>query len=250
MTEQHSFVVTGANSYLGRALAIQLSKNNDNLVFLTSRTPFDYSDLQKKKNVKYLPDIDLLNEHHLSILKQNIIEFIPGKFNLINSLGYFRAHEPFENTDISEARRMLESHFLTLYGTVYYLLPLMKERKGGHIIAFSCNSVKYRYPYMASFTAAKAAIESFVGTIANEFGGHGINANSIALSSLQTPFVKDSKPNGDYDHYLDLKDVSIMVEDLVKSSFKIMNGNTISMYEYSDTFFNEGYFSRIRTSNK
>lgn len=247
MTEQHSFVVTGANSYLGRALANQLSGNESNLVLLTSRTPFDFSELEKKKNVRYLPNIDLLNEQHLELLKQNIIDFIPGKFNLINSLGYFRAHEPFENTDIAEARKMLESQFLTLYGVVYYLLPLMKERNGGHIIAFSCNSVKYRYPYMASFTAAKAAVESFIGTIANEFGGDGINANSIAFSSLQTPFVKASKPYGDYEHYLHLEDVSKVVEEIVKSPFRLMNGNTISMYEYSETFFNQGYYQRVKT---
>ena len=177
MEEQHSFVITGANSYLGRSLANHLSSTESNLVFLTSRTPYDFSELEKKPNVKYLPNIDLLNENHLETLKQNIEKFIPNKFNVINSLGYFRAHEPFENTDIPEARKMMESQFMTLYGVVYSLLPLLKERKGGHIIAFSCNSVKYRYPYMASFTAAKAAVESLIGTIANEFGKYGINAN-------------------------------------------------------------------------
>jgi short-subunit dehydrogenase len=246
MIEKQCFLITGANSYLGRELANYLAKNQDNLVFLTSRTPFNFEELELQSNVKYLPNIDLLNERHLEKLKKEVDKFLPNKINILNSLGYFRAHEPFEETNLKEATKMIESQYLTLYGVVYTMLPLMKVRGGGHIIAFSCNSVKYRYPYMASFTASKAAIESFIGCIANEFGNIGILANSLALSSLQTPFVKASKPFGDFEHYLQLEDICKIVEEIVKSPFRLMNGNTISFYEHSDTFFNEGYYQRVR----
>jgi short-subunit dehydrogenase len=247
MSERQSFLITGASSYLGKVLSNYLSKKDSNKVFLTSRSVCNFKDLENLDHVKYLPNIDLLKENDLQKLRSEVEDFFGGKFNIIHSVGYFRAHEPFENTNLEEAKNMVASHYLTLYGVVYAMLPLLRQRKGGHIIAFSCNSVKYRYPYMISFTAAKAAIESFIGGIANEFGKDGILANALALSSLQTPFVRESKPFGDYEHYIHLEDIAALCEELVKNPFKLMNGNTLSLYEYSDTFFHQGYFERIKT---
>lgn len=242
-----SILITGASSYLGRELANYFSKKENYKVFLTSRTEHDFSKLIEQYGVKYLPNIDLINEEHLKKLKLEIQSYFENQFIIVNSLGYFRAHEPFGNTDLSEAKKMIESQYLALYGVIHTLLPLMKKQKGGHIIAFSCNSVKYRYPYMSSFISSKAAVESLIGCIANEFGNYNILANTLALSSLQTPFVKKSKPYGDYDHYLRLNDICKLVEQIIKLPFRIMNGNTISLYDFSKTFFNKGYFQRIKS---
>jgi len=137
-----------------------------------------------------------------------------------------------------------------LYGVCNELIPLMVLRGGGHITAFSCNSVRYCYPHMAAFTSAKAAVETLIKCLANEFSQSGIVANVIALASLQTDSVQKSKPFGDFKHFMSVEEIAKAVLKLSCAEFDYLNGNVISLFRHSDSFFNKGYFERNRASQE
>jgi len=247
MAEKHSFVITGANSFLGKAFAKMLSKNEDYKVFLTSRSKFNFNGLLKKKNVSYLPEIDLTIESDVEKLTAAINDFLPGKFHVINCLGYFPGYETIEEINITTAKNVFDNNVLALYSVANKLLPLMCKRKGGHFIGFSTHTSYQHYPKMVAFTAAKAAVESLIRGIANEYLDKGINANTIALATLLTETELKIKPKGDSKNWLNTDEVCEFVENIILQPSKLISGNVIHIYKYSDSYFHQSYYDRIKS---
>jgi short-subunit dehydrogenase len=250
MAEQNSFVITGANSFLGRAFAEMLSKNESYKVFLTSRKKFNFSKLLKGKNVSYLSGIDLTIEKDVDKLSRKINDFMPGKFHVINCLGFFPGYETIEKINISTAKKVFDSNVITLYSVANKLLPLMIKRKGGHFIAFSTHTSYQNYPRMVAFTTAKVAVESLIRGISNEYLDKGINANTIALATLLTKTEIKIKPQGDSKNWLNTDEVCELVENIILQPMQLMNGNVIHVYKYSNSFFHQSYFDRINDGQK
>lgn len=245
MTEQHSFVITGANSFLGRAFAKTLSNNEAYKVFLTSRNKFNFNGLLKKKNVSYLPEIDLTVESDAKKFADAVNDFLPDQFHVINCLGYFPGYDTLEEINTETAKKIFDSNVIALYSVANNLLPHMCKRKGGHFIGFSTHTSYQHYPRMVAFTAAKIAVESLIRGIANEYLEKGINANTIALATLLTETELKMKPKGDSKNWLNTDEVCEFVENIVLQPSKLISGNVIHIYKYSDTFFHQSYFDRI-----
>lgn len=248
MTEQQSFVITGANSFLGRTFAEFLSKNKNYKVFLTSRSEYDFTELTKNKNVSSLQGIDLTIETDVEKLCDAVNDFMPEKFHIINCLGHFPGYETVENIGIADAKKVFDGNILALYSIANKFIPMMCKRNGGHFVAFSTHTSYQHYPKMVAFTAAKAAVESLIKGIANEYLSKGINANAIALATLLTEVEQKMKPHGDFKNWLDTNEVCQLVENLISQpNNELISGNVIHIYKYSDSYFNQSYFDRINS---
>lgn len=242
-----NLLITGATSSLGRNLAKYIVSNEpEHKLFLISRSHDKELQKLRTKNVKYVSGIDLLEFNYKSNLVEEVNSFFQSSFNIIHSAGDFWLHLPFLEFDTNSAIKMMNSHYGTFYNVLQVFLPHLIQHNGGHILTFSCNATDFHFPNMLPFTAAKAAIDATVKCIANEHSKDGIVINSIALSSLQTEQNKDSKPNGDFKNYLDLNELSIKVLEIINMKGAYLNGNIIKCFNYSDTYFNEGYFQRIK----
>jgi len=241
----NNYIISGANSFLGQAFVRHLSKSDSNKLLITSRTYFDYTYLESE-NIIYISGIDLLTEDGLQKITNKASSFFKGSFHVINCTGYYNGQEQFISTTISEAKKIFESNFLTVYNLVTSLSPVMIQKGGGHIIAFSCNSVRFNYPEMAPFTAAKSALESLIRTLANELYDCGVYANSFQLSTLLTDHETHVKPFGDHQNWLKVDEVVAYVEQFITQPTQLHNGNSIQLYHYSDSFFHKSYFDRIR----
>jgi NAD(P)-dependent dehydrogenase (short-subunit alcohol dehydrogenase family) len=245
----HNYLITGATSGIGKALVNKLSeeKKGDNKIFLLSRS-IDES-LEKMvtdDHLAYYPATDLTTLHKLPNIIDAIDVFFPGQFVLIHCAGDFWEHLPFLEVSAETAANMMNSHYGTLYSVLQAVIPLFLKKGGGKIVTFSCNATSQNLPNMLPFTAAKAAVEASIKCIAHEFAAQNIVANAIGLSSLQTEKVRKSKPYGDYDHYINLSDICDTVLEVANFSNGLANGNIINCYEYSTSFYNKGYFERIK----
>lgn len=243
--KKKSYVITGASSYLGRALASYFCKTGNRVVLVSRRECEELSSYQSD-DVLYLSGLNLVDEKDLDTLRKKVSLFIDGQFHVINCVGYFPDYISIENLSLEAARRVLESNVLAVFGIANRLLPLMAERGGGHFVGFSMHTAYQNYPFMALFSAAKVALESFIKGISNEYLKYGIYANVISLSTLQTEIELKMKPHGDYDNWLRAVDVCKIVDKLIKHSAGLVNGSVIHTYKYSDTFFGESYIDRIR----
>lgn len=256
MKEQNSYLITGANSFLGKAFARKLSENLNNRVFLTSRAQIEFDEkgvldeILANGNVRYLPNIDLTVEEDINLLCNELDCFSPEKFHVINCLGFFAKHETIDRMNICTARSIFDGNILSLYAVAHKIIPLMCSRGGGHFIGFSTHTSYQSYPLMAAFTAAKVAVESLIKGISNEYLSEGIIANVVAPATLKTKVEIDMKPNGDHENWLELSEVCNLVESLILCSNNIVNGTIIQAYKYSDSYFKQAYYDRINAKGK
>ncbi len=243
-----NYLITGATSAIGKTLASSIKQRfcPDCKLFLISRTHNNVLQNLVDSNVIYQSGVDLLDIKPDDAIISEINSFFEGPFNLIHSAGDFWLHLPFLDVNTNEARGMMDSHYGTLYNVLQHILPIMISKGGGKVLTFSCNATDYHFPNMLPFTAAKAAVDATIKCIAHEYADRNIVANSIALSSLKTPQNKESKPYGDYENYMDLNELSDTVIEIAELSKNLANGNVINCYKYSDSYYNEGYFQRIK----
>lgn len=237
-------VLTGASSELGAFLLQRFSEISGTQIIATMRRERRVDDVYGP-NVRLLDKLDLTQRDACERLGREVGESFSGNFALIHSVGDFWDHLPFEEFDGDQAATMFESHVTTLYNTLASLIPVMKHNGGGSVVTFSCNSVRYNYPWMAAFTASKSAVDSLVRSLANEFSGNGIRLNSLVLASVKTRKVQQSKPHGDFVHFISPSDIFPVVQFLLSDTSFLVNGNTINLFEHSDQFFRTGYFERI-----
>jgi NAD(P)-dependent dehydrogenase (short-subunit alcohol dehydrogenase family) len=120
----------------------------------------------------------------------------------------------------------------------------MVSRGGGRLVAFSCNSIQHNYPEMAPFTAAKAAVETLVKCIANEYSTAGIQANALALPTIRTPKVCESKDLPDEEDYVAPAELARIVLDEILCLSSYVNGNSIKLFKPSSAFYRTSYFDR------
>ena len=76
-----------------------------------------------------------------------------------------------------------------------------------------------------------------------------MNANIISLSTLKTDIELKMKPQWDYEHWLMPDEVCKVVDSLVETTDGLVNGSVIHAYKYSDTYFGQSYYDRIKTIN-
>ena len=90
-----NYLIAGANSEIGRALAKHLADNGHNLM-LVSRSRKDSSFLS---GCTWMDGIDLTDEYCLKALKQEVERRFDYPFNYIHSVGDFWKHKDILNTD-------------------------------------------------------------------------------------------------------------------------------------------------------
>ena len=242
--EIRQIIVTGASSHLGKALiAIGLARGHR--IIAVSRRPADLGDMPEDKQLVVLSGMDLMDTVALERLRKVIHSQFSLRFGVVNCTGYFPGHLQIGDLPVTEARKVMESNFLTFYGVAHSLLPLMLERGGGDFVTFSAHSQYQSYPMMGAFNSSKAAIEALTITLSNEYLHAGIRANCFALATMLTPEEQMMKPKGDHTKWLAPNEVAQRVIEFLERADPIISGNIIQMYKYSDSYFGQSYFSRI-----
>lgn len=239
------YLITGANGYLGRSLAGHLCAVAGNKVLTTSRGPSEFDKLPDSSIRRHLSSVDLLQRADIAKLVSAVDRWADGPFHVVNCAGYFPEYKSICETSLDEARRVFDSNVLALYAAAHALLPIMQTRGGGHFIAFSSHAVTQSYPLMAAFTAAKASVDTLVQSIANEYSKDGIVANALAIATLNSPKERQLRPKANSSGWLEVDQIIHFIEQMVRSPFKIMNGNTVHLFNYSESFFHQAYFDRL-----
>jgi 3-oxoacyl-[acyl-carrier protein] reductase len=239
-----NYVIIGANSEIGEALTSHLTRKGHALLLVSRSLKCG----QYSKMHQWIDGIDLLNESQLLILREEVSKRFVAPFTVIHSIGDFWKHKSIDKTQFNEAISMIQSHYITLFGVIKAIVPVMRKVGGGKIIAFSCNSVKYNYPDMVAFTSAKAAVECLIKCVANEQSKYNITANAFALPSIKTKRVIATKPNEFHKDYTTLDELSNCIEQTLENLSCLVNGDIINLFKYSNSFYGKGYYERNNIS--
>jgi NAD(P)-dependent dehydrogenase (short-subunit alcohol dehydrogenase family) len=99
--------------------------------------------------------------------------------------------KPFLETTAEELEQMAALQFVGPFQFFQAMIKVMT--KGGSIIQISSATATIMLNHHAAYMGTKAGTDHVIRCIANEFGGHGIRANSISPGLTDTPMTAEAK---------------------------------------------------------
>lgn len=194
-------ILTGASSGIGKAVAFKLARKGAKLV-LTSRR-LDLLENAAAEIKSAFPQTatplaiacDVTNRKYVTGVVQFSLEHLGGVDILINNAGT-GVYGAAEKTSLEDFRSLFEVNF---FGAVHFVLevfPLMRKAGRGLIVNISSLAAKHGVPYLAAYSASKAALAAFSQSLSAELAGSGISVLTVYPGYTQTDFFKKEKNVG------------------------------------------------------
>jgi 3-oxoacyl-[acyl-carrier protein] reductase len=115
-----------------------------------------------------------------------------GRIDVLVNNAALVAHHTFLETTEAMWQELLAVNLSGPVHTCKAVVPVMLEHGSGSIINITGTVVFYgTWPHLA---AAKAGVHGLTRGLAREFGGHGIRANVVVPSSINTPRATTRDP--------------------------------------------------------
>ena len=169
-----NILLIGGSYGIGLAIAQELQ--NDNNIFVASRTNKNLSGL----NVTHIPfdaSTDTLDASKLPAILDGLV-YCPGSINL----------RPFRGLKPEAFEADLQINFISLVKVIQAVLPNLTAGEQSSIVLFSSVAASMGMPFHTSVAAAKGAIEGFAKALAAEYAPK-IRVNVIAPSLTDTPLA-------------------------------------------------------------
>ena len=182
-------LITGASRNIGRAIALAFAAEGADLV-LNTRANHDELEAVaaecRKAGVRVVPVLaDIADAGAVeSMVRQGQAEL--GGIDILVCNAAIRPHRALADTALEEWHRVIAVNLHSAFYLTRAVVPSMKERRRGSIIAIGGQSSLTGRPNTAAVTAAKTGLLGFVRALAAELGPFGIRANMVIPGTMDT----------------------------------------------------------------
>jgi len=189
-------VITGADSGIGKAVAIAYAREGADVVISYLNEHEDAEDtkswVEKAGRRAVLVPGDISDpEHCRKIISTAVEEF--GRVDvLVSNAAYQMTHETIEEISDEEFDYTVRTNLNAYFYLVKAALPHMSE--GASIIGSSSVNSDSPSPTLAPYAATKAAIANLTASLAQLLAERGIRANSVAPGPIWTPLIPSTMP--------------------------------------------------------
>lgn len=188
-------VITGASSGIGRATALELSRQGVNLVLAARRKNMldDVVRECRREGVRAIAvPVDIADERAVELLATNALQEF-GSFDIwINNAGVTSIGR-FHDIPIEEDRRLIEVNVLGyLYGAKQAIRHFVQNGKGT-LINVASIAGKLAEPYSTAYTASKHAIRGLGLSLRQELwleGKENIHVCTVLPAVIDTPLFQ------------------------------------------------------------
>ena len=188
-------LITGATSGIGKALALKLLSNNENVLYLIARRSDKLNEIYGAYGEKcVLIDADLSALHSIG----DIFERMQGV--KLDGMVHCAGISPLMKVVDNEISSMLETFNVNYFSFIElckFFYDNHNSNDGASIVAMSsiaASAVPFR---QTIYSSSKAALEQSIKCIAKEFLPRKIRVNGIAAGAVETEMFKELEKNSE-----------------------------------------------------
>jgi NAD(P)-dependent dehydrogenase (short-subunit alcohol dehydrogenase family) len=189
-------LVTGADSGIGRAVAIAFAREGaDVLVSYLSehedaRETVRWVEKAQRRSLAVPGDV-AAQDHCRHLVAQTVAQF--GRVDiLVNNAALQRSHAKLEDISAEEWDRTFRTNIYSMFYLSQAALPHMKP--GSAIINTSSINAKSPSPELLAYATTKGAIANFTSGLAQLLAERGIRVNCVAPGPVWTPLIPSTMP--------------------------------------------------------
>ncbi|WP_431109188.1 SDR family oxidoreductase [Winogradskyella poriferorum] len=185
--------ITGASSGIGKALVLELSKQNCKLIISSRRETVlnaVKNESQQPTNIKILP-LDLADYKTMPIIVEKAISLFGNVDILINN-GGISQRSLIIDTDIEVDKKLMDIDYLGTVALSKALLPHFIAQKSGHFVTVTSLMGKFSSPYRSAYCGAKHALHGFFDALRLEHNKDNIKVTMICPGFVNTNVARNA----------------------------------------------------------
>lgn len=183
-----TFFITGVSSGLGRAFAVG-ALDAGHTVVGTVRQPADVAPFEQLAPGRaHGRVLDVSNEPAV-FATVGEVEASVGPIDVAIANAGYGLEGIFEETPLAQLRAQFETNVFGAAATVQAILPSMRRRRGGHIMAVTSMGGLMTVPGLSAYCASKYALEGLLESIGKEVEAFGIHVTAIEPGSFRTDWA-------------------------------------------------------------
>ena len=147
---------------------------------------------------------------------------------LVSAVGGF-AMGDLVQTDRALWDQMLLMNLTTQYVAAHAVLPHMLTAGSGRIVAVASRAVLTPSAGLIAYTVSKAAVITFVQTLAIETRAHGVTVNAVLPSTMDTPANRAAMPDADPKAWVPVETVADAIAYLAAPTSAHVTGTLLAI---------------------
>lgn len=192
-------LITGADSGIGRAVAIAYAREGADVVVAYLDEHEDAREtarwVEQAGRQCLLLSGDLAEKAHCDELVAKTVERFGRIDILVNNAAYQMSHDTLEEISDEEWQRTFDVNITAIFRLCKAALPSMAP--GSSIINTSSVNSDSPTPSLLPYATTKGAIANFSAGLAQMLGSKGIRVNSVAPGPIWTPLIVATMPEED-----------------------------------------------------
>lgn len=186
--ENKTFLVTGASSGIGQAIALALSEQKARVI-VTGRSSRRLAEtLQQMSRECEAIEADLTSDADLEILCSRL----PALDGICHSAGIIKPF-PVRLMDKAEFDKVFSINAMAPIALTSQLLRKKKINANGSIVFISSIASAYSHIGSGSYSCSKAAVEAYSRSIAIEHAKKGIRSNCLKPALVESPILEQAR---------------------------------------------------------
>lgn len=186
--------ITGASSGIGEALSLAMAREGANLILSSRRT----EELERVRNQCTSPSnrcsihpFDLSDTSQIDQLTARILKEF-GTIDYLINCGGISQRSYAKDTPIETDRKIMEVNFWGSVAVTKSVLPIMLEKKSGHIIVISSISGKFGFFLRSAYSASKHALHGFFESLRLEVFKDNIKVTLVCPGKINTSIAHNA----------------------------------------------------------
>lgn len=189
-------LITGADSGIGKAVAIALAREGADIVISFLDETDDAEDTAKwvreaGRQAVVVPG-DITSEDHCKDLVQHTVRELGAIDVLVNNAAFQRTYADIADITAEEWDRTFRTNIYAAFFLSKAAIPYM--RSGSSII--NTTSIQSRQPsaHLLAYASTKGAVSNFTAGLAEMVAEKGIRVNAVAPGPIWTPLIPSTMP--------------------------------------------------------